>query len=219
MKKRIPWGRGIAVVLAVVALAVALPSAAQWWKMRTECADAEATDLAVLPNAIGTTGVVEVAFSPKYDFVCKEMLVVEHDLPDRSRDGVTATVTGLRAQLTVTDNTGKVLIEEKVTDDWFWPCRSGSDTNSFLPVFFFHPVRPGDYRLRLTVTQAAVPLVDVSHRVVARYQLCGIERLGVAFMGGTALLSTLICLALATGVVVTTRKKRRHSNIMLEGIP
>ena len=212
MKKPIPWGRGIATVLAVVALCIAIAFARQWWQMRTECADAEATVLAVLPDAFGTNGTVEVDFAPKYDFTCKEMLLVEHDLPDRSRDDVTATVKGLRAQLAIDDRTGKAVLEDEVTDEWFRPFWTEPGTNSALPAFFFHPLAPGDYRLRLTVKQPAMPLVGVSHRVVARYELCGIEHLATVFTGGIALVAALICLALSTGVILITRKKRRHSN-------
>ncbi len=212
MKKPIPWGRGIAAVLAVVALCIAIPFASQWWQMRTECADAEATVLAVLPDALGTNGTVETDFAPKYDFTCKEMLVVEHELPDRSGDNVTATVKGLRAQLTIVDRSGKAVLDEEVTDDWFRPFWAKPGTNSVLPAFPFDPVPPGEYRLRLTVKQPAMPLVGVPHRVVARYELCGIEHLATAYIGGIALVAALICLALTTGVIVVTRKKRRHFN-------
>ena len=65
----------------MAALAIAVPFAIRWWRMRVHCADAEAAVLAVLPDALGTNGTYRADFSPKYDFTCKEMLVVEHDLP------------------------------------------------------------------------------------------------------------------------------------------
>ncbi len=212
MKKSIPCIRGIVTVLAVVALAVAISFANQWWQMRAECADAETTVLAILPDAFGTNGTAEADFAPKYDFTCKEMLVVEHDLPDRCRDDVTATVKGLLAKLTILDQTGKAVLEEEVTDEWFRPFWTEPGTNSVVPSFLFHPVPPGDYRLRITVKQPAMQLIGVPHRIVVRYELCGIEHLAAAFTGCIALVAALICLALGTGVIVFTRKRRRHSN-------
>jgi len=213
MKRTIPWGRAIATVLAVATFAVAVQSAGHWWQMRTKCADAEATVLAVLPDAFGTKGTTEVDFRPDYDFTCgREMLVVEHDLPNRSRDQVTATVKGLHAELTIVDGTGEAVLKEDLTDEWFCPFLLEQGTDSFLPAFPFHSVRSGHYRLRLTVTEPAVPLVGIPHRVVARYQLCGVDRIAATFMGGIALVSALVCLVLTTGVIVVTRRKRRHAN-------
>lgn len=194
-----------------MALGVAIPFTRQWWQMRAECTDAEATVLAVVPDAFGTNGTVEVDFAPKYGFACKEILLVEHDLPGRSRDDVTATVKGLRAQLAIVDRTGKAVLEDEVTDEWFRPFWTEPGTNSVLPAFLFNPVPPGAYRLRLTVNQPAMPLVGVPHRVVARYQLCGIEHLATAFTGGIALIAAVVGLSLSTGVILVTRRKRRHS--------
>ncbi|MBN2581055.1 MAG: hypothetical protein JXB10_18880 [Pirellulales bacterium] len=212
MKEQIPWGRAIATVLAVGALAVSVSFVIPWWQMRAECADAERTVLAVLPNAFGTDGTVETDFSPKYDFTCKEMLVVEHGPPNRSRDDVMATVKELRAHLAIVDRAGKVVREEEVTDERFCPFWTKPGSNSVLPAFMFRPVPPGDCRLRLTVTQPAIPLADVPHQIVVRYGLCGIEYLATALTGGIALVAALIGLALTTGVIVVTRKKRKHSN-------
>ena len=211
MKKPIPWGRGIVTVLAIISLCIAIPFALQWRQMRAECADAEETVLAVLSDAFGTTGTVEAVFAPKYDFTCKEMLVLECDLPSRSRDDVWATVKGVRAQFAIIDHSGKILREAKLTDDRFLPFWTKPGTNSVQPAFLFHPVPPGEYRLRLTVNQPAMPLVGVPHRIIARYELCGIERLATVFMGGIALVSTVIGLSLTTGVILITRKKRRRA--------
>jgi len=218
MKKRIAWGRGIAAVLAVAAFAIAMPFAMQWWQMRTRCADAEATVLAVLPDAFGTNGTFQADFSPKYDFTCKEVLVVEHDLPNRSRDDVTGTLDGLRADIVIVDSDAKAVFKRKITDDSFGPFWTGPDTNSVLPAFRFRPVPHGDYQLRITVHQPATLLAGVPHRIVARYELCGLEHLATAFTGGIALVAALVCASLTAGVILVTRKKRRHSNQTLEDI-
>lgn len=212
MKKPIPWGRVIATVLAVVAFAAAVPSTCQWWNMRTECADAQATLLAVLPEAFGTNGTVEVDFCPKYSFTCKEMLLVEHDLPNRSPETVSAVLKGLQAQVAIIDRTGKAVLEKEVTDEWFRPFWADRGINSALPALLFHPVQPGSYRLRVTVREPAIPLIGVPHRVVARYELCGIERLAAAFTGGIALVAIMIGLSLTMGVILVTRRRTKHSN-------
>ncbi len=213
MKKPIPWGRGLATVLAVVAFCIAIVFAHQWWQTRRQCADAEATILAVLPDAFGTSGTVEAVFAPKYAFTCKEMLVVEHDLPDdRSPDGVMATVKGLDALLEIVAQSGKVALARELKDCVFSPCWAKSGAGSVLPAVFFSPVAAGEYRLRLTVKEPALPLVGVPHRIVFRYKLCGIEHLATVALGGIALVSALVCLALTTGVVLVTRTKRGQAS-------
>jgi hypothetical protein len=212
MKKQLPWGRGIAAVLAAAALAIAVSFSLHWWQMRTQCADAKAAVLAVLPDVFGTNGTAQADFSPKYDFTCREVLVVEHDLPNCSRDGIRSTVSGLHADFIILDNTGKAVLEEDVTDDSFCPFWAGPDTNSFLPAFPFHPVPSGHYQLRVTVQQPARALIGVRHRIVARYELCGLEHLAAAFSGGIALVAALVSAILTTGIIAATRRNRRHSN-------
>lgn len=124
-----------------------------------------------------------------------------------------ATVKGLDALLEIVDHSGKVVLARELKDCVFGPCWTKSGTNSVLPAVFFHPVAAGEYRLRLTVKEPALPLVGVPHRVLFRYTLCGIEHFAAVALGVVALVSALVCLALATGVVLVTRTKRSQSSM------
>jgi hypothetical protein len=191
--------------LACGALCIAVLAGIQWVNMRARCVEAEATILAVLPDALGTSETVEVAFSPRYAFTCREMLVVEHALPDRSQDGVSSTLEGLRASLAILDQTGTAILDQELAAEsaGAFVVRSGRD--EVLPAFFFTPVPKGDYRLRLTVSRPSVALAAVPHRVVARYELCGIEHLATNMAGGMA----LVALMLFLGLVTWLRRPRR----------
>ena len=212
MKNRFPWGRSIAGIVAAVLFAIGIDCCVYWWRMRTECADAAVTVLAAFENAFGSNGTFQAEFNPKYGFTCKEMLLVEHAPADCSREDVTATVDGLSADLVISDGDGNTILQETLTKDWFLPFWARGQTNTCLPAFLFSPVAPGRYQLRLTVHAPAHRLANLSHRVVVRYELCGIEYLAAAFTGAISLFAFIVAAIITLSIMAVTRKKKRHSN-------
>ena len=207
-----PWGRCIAGVVAGVLFVFGIDCLVRWWQMRTKCADAAITELAAFPNAFGSNGTFQAEFNPKYNFTCKEMLLIEHVPADQSSDDVTAMIEGLSADFVISDKAGQTVFQETLTNDWVLPFWERGQTNTCLPAFLFRPVAPGHYQIRLTVHNPAHRLAKLPHRVVARYELCGIEYIAIAFTGGISLFAFIVASIITIGIILVTRKKKRHPN-------
>jgi hypothetical protein len=209
---RFPLGRSIAGFVAAIMLVIGIYNLVGWWQLRSRCADAEVAELAAFQNAFGSMGTVQAEFNPKYNFTCKEMLLVEHTPADRSLDDRLATLDGLSAELVISDTSGNVILQRKLSKEQFHPFWTSEGAGSCLPAFGFTPVPAGNYQLRLTVNTPARSLINVPHRVVARYELCGIEYLAAMFMGGISLFAFIVFSIITIVIIVITRKKMRNSN-------
>lgn len=213
---RFPWGRSIAGILSASAFAIAVLFAWECWQLRGMCVNAQGTVLAVFENAFGAIGTFQSDFNPKYDFTCKEMLVVENGIGCRSYDDIGVMLAGLRASFVIHDMMGNIVLEDNLTDQSFRPTWANPDTGTFSPIFPFSPVKPGNYRIRLTVHEPAASLVNTSHQVAARYELCGVELLQTLVLGALSFLAFLTSMALIIGIVFITKRKRRRNKQVLD---
>ena len=121
---------------------------------------------------------------PQYAFTCKKMLCVTPDSRVLSREDAKTFVSGLNASLRTVSPSGVVVGEWELTNEAFsrtW--RVDLEQAGPFPAFRFSPVPPGEYTIQLNVQQPAAALVEIPHRVVAKHELCGIERLPALFSG------------------------------------
>ena len=217
MKRALPWGRAIAGVIAVAGFAVGFYFLPDWWQFRSECADAEAAELAVFTDVFGDKGTYQTEFAPKYDFTCTNVLVVEYDPPSRSHEEAIAVLEGLKADLQILDKKGKVALQADLTKDGFHSIESANHGNTFWPEAYLHRVAPGDYQISLTVHEPASNLTEIQHRVVARYGFCGIEYIALAYVGAVTLAGFLVGAILVWVIVAVTRKKRSKAAASSQG--
>jgi len=213
---RFPWGRIIAGILSAAAFIASVLFAWECWQLCKKCVDAQVTALAVFPDAFGATGTFQADFSPKYDFTCKEVLHVESGLPCRSYEDIGAILAGLRAVFVIEDVRGVVVLDENLTEESFRLTWTMPGADTFPPTFPFRPVRPGDYQIRLTVHEPAASLVNIPHRVVARYELCGVEHLAAIYLGSIAFVALLVSVSLVISVVVVTKRRQSRNMQALE---
>ncbi len=140
------------------------------------------------------------------------MLCVEFSLPGVSAEEVLRVVSGVKATIRIADSAGNTVLQQNLTADSFsltWP---GQKTRQQpVPVFRFTPVPPGEYKLFLNVQQPASQLADIPHRVVANYELCGIERMATQFTGGFSAVCLLIGGGIFVTIFVTANKPRSQS--------
>lgn len=209
MKRRLPIGRIIVGIIAAIVFSYGAFGAWEWWGVRREVADAESAILAVFPDALAVPGAAEVAFCPKYNFTCKEMLMVEYEPPSVNWEEVRKAMAGIKGTMTIVDPTdGRVVMERELSEAGLSYTWSRTAPEARLPAFIFGSIR-GTYVLRLTVTEVPPALAGVPHRLVARYVLCGIEGLRVLVVGAIALVLLLISGGMVTGIVMVTRRKAR----------
>lgn len=102
------------------------------------------------------------------------------------------TLKGLEATLRIIDSGGRVVLTEPFppTGEWLGPRSDG------LVVFRVAPFATGRYRVEVDVTAGASGLAGVKQRLVARYELCGLERLpgtiAYGFSAGCGMTALLI---------------------------
>lgn len=209
--KKFPWVRCIIAIPALAALLIALSSGIEWKRLRFHRADARTAVIAELPNAFGSVGTVETDFNPKYGFTCKEMLLVEHTRPKHSENNYAEVLKGLQAHVEILKKDGTKEMEADITDKSFRPFWKNSEIDSVDPVFLFHPVYPGSYKLRITVTQPATLLARVPHKIKARYRLCGLEYFATTIIGIICIAASLLALILISIIIGITLGKRRRA--------
>ena len=186
-------GRAIAVAFAGLAIVIGICFGGSWYTISSSCDKAEAIDLASFADGFGKTGDHVAAFCPEYAFTCKEMLCVIPDSRVLSREDAEKIVSGVNASLRIVSPSGVVVGEWELTNEAFsrtW--RVGLEQAGPFPAFRFSPVPPGEYTIELNVQQPAAALVEIPHRVVAKYELCGIERLPALFSGAISVTFVVI---------------------------
>jgi hypothetical protein len=156
------------------------------WRFGKKVDGAFAARLAVLPDALGKEGTMEADFCPKHGFFHGYGLVVEpiDDGIDWGKD-VQKPMKGIEGNVLVLlgDKTER---EIPLEAEGFFRQHLGPEGKRVLPGLSLHFGRPGNYVLRINVTKVPPALVGVPHRVVARYQMCGLERLQARVMWAIA---------------------------------
>jgi hypothetical protein len=198
----------LALGLAIVAAVIGANSAIKWRRMSDACSDAARTELAVFTNAFAAPGSFTADIAIKHGFACKDMLVVESQAFPEGSDDVEATLAGLRIIFQIERANGSTILDWPLEAGHFRPMRVESPMPGIVPVLFFRTLPAGNYRVELTVHEPAQVLVDVPHRVVLRYHLCGLEELAVTFSAGTAILAFLV-----SGIIALILILRRPQSV------
>lgn len=200
---------------AAVLLVLGLYAAYAWNRIHTKNVRAASTVLAAFPDAFGSNGTFQADFDPEYEHTCKEMLLVEQDTAGLTTTEVESMLEGLQATVSISDLSGRLLLNTEITGESFGAQRADPDGDTLLNAFFFNPVPRGHYRITLTVHAPAPRLIDCPHRVVAKYTLCGIEHIAGWFAGGVAL--ALLALSLVAGLAMRMcfRSKPRQNHVRL----
>jgi hypothetical protein len=134
------------------------------------------------------------------------MLCVEVDLPSETEEETRAVVADLKASMRIVIAPHDAVLDRQLTEEDFWPTWSATQGSQPIPAVQFSPVRPDEYEITLQVEEPASQLVGIPHRVVAKYALCGIERMQVLFTGGLAIVCFLVGGGLITWVGVSLRR-------------
>ncbi len=120
-----------------------------------------------------------------------------------------AAMRGLRATLTLEDSAGRALIREHVPDEyarrwpgWEWPMEPLLRSEASVP--------EGDYTMTLVVHQGADGLAGVRARIVARYELCGLELMPATFMNWIGIGLGVLGVVVGLPMAATAQRWRRQ---------
>ncbi|MFM9996783.1 MAG: hypothetical protein ACKVU4_13400 [Phycisphaerales bacterium] len=201
--RRTLWWIGLCVaILSLVGAIKFFTDGREWHRRFDEWLVARPIDLPVDLSAPGT---FEGSFLQTCSVTHAE--VIEVVTPDTPTGGApdAERFTGLQGVLTIMDEHGREVLREKLPPSWEILGPNSEATR----VFRVRPFREGRYRLTVDVAAGAPALSGVAQRLVARYELCGLERLpGTVFLflsAGCALACFVV-----TCVLIGTCLPARH---------
>ena len=127
-----------------------------------------------------------------------EVIWLETGLSITNETDARLLIQGLRGRFKITGETNQVVIHEEFSANTF-SAHSGLRPGEidFKPAFSFVPFRKGAYRLDLVVDAGAPALRGVRQHLVARYELCGLERLPATI----AAVLAAVCALLGAGTL------------------
>jgi hypothetical protein len=210
MSRPFPWFRILAGILSAAAFAGGTYFLHGWWRLRSQLDREESVVHGALQDVFGNAGTRPLEVDPRVEFTCGGfLLVVEHNLPDRSPEGCGTVLVGLSAWLDAGEPDGTFRPLEPLNTEKAMPFESGGGCSPAIPLGSRLNRDPKPLRLR--VLSPARALVGVPHRVTVRYSVCGLDHLAALASGATAAAGFLVSALFAGGIWIVTRRKRRQT--------
>ncbi len=209
MKHKIPIGRTISIVIALVLIYFGirmLQESQQYYGKFHQWQKAEPVRLKA---DLSKRGSYSAPFVQTCSISHGESLYVEAGKTFSSNDEAIALIKGMKGKLWIIDPNDEKIVNMNFTDTDFelWWHKA----NSPVPELWIPALPNGKYTLHLTIEEPAKALANIKHILVGRYVLCGCALAPAFIMRVIGCVFTGISLIIGVVIIIKTRKHKKST--------
>jgi len=202
-------GRKIAYSIALLLLIAGFMFLPAFYKNRNKCREAEKALPITLNVDLSKPGKYSGLIKQTATFTCGEIMVFVTGKPFNSYEAASKALKGIKGTLEIKDQ-----LKFDFNEDSFASFSDNSQPNCFFPCLRFRPFTKGEFPLTLEIREGASGLSGSHQKLIAKYELCGIEKLP----GFLSLFFGIICwiiagiIALITFVVARSNDRKTEQS-------
>jgi hypothetical protein len=216
-RNRRPWGRVIAGVLACAILWLSIQFLLSGAESRRHADEARVAEPIRLKVDFSKPGSYEGELRHTFLNAHNEILEIVTEPPLTSREEAEKVTEGLSGRFSIVGPHGPVIRDKELDAKGLGAFETEPGRWVTFVAFTRFGSEKGIYRLNLTVNQGAPRLVGVSHFLVARYGLCGMEYMVAEIAWLIAVAGFVVSGVIVLAIVVVTFRKRSRSSAFAPG--
>ena len=209
--RRWPWGRIVAGVVAGAIFLLAVPLLFSGAEIRRQLDAARIAEPIHLKVDLSKPGAYSGDFHHTFIGAHSNFLQIVPESPFPSHEKAVAVIEGMQGHYSMIEPHGTVVHQQRFGPTGFDAVQV--ESNRWVPILGFDRFGfdEGVYKMKLTVDRGAPRLGGVSHAIVGRYDLCGVEYVAATIIPMYGVAGCVIAGIIVLVIVVVTLRKRSLS--------